>query len=90
MGDKQAKKVDKYRTKCFINDDIRINAHMRAIYKSIGKTEQANELYRKRWKLNIQDLDKKLYKTTTPVIPFPHRTKSVKHFGFDRDDLSYA
>lgn len=39
MGDQIEEKNDKYRTKCFINDEERIQAHMRAVFRSIGKTE---------------------------------------------------
>ena len=61
MGDQPEEKTDRYRTKCFINEEERIQAHMRAVFKSIGKTEQREDLYRRKWKLQAQDLDKKLY-----------------------------
>ena len=77
---------DKFRSKVFKNEELRINSHKANVKKNRGPDyHRNNKSTDSLQNFNCDDFDKKPYETPDPFIPYPHKSKDVLPDGFIRD-----
>lgn len=60
-----------YKSKCFQNEEIRLNSYRKKIYQGQRTIQEGYEAIKKLKKIP----DERLYKEPEPIVPYPHISK---------------